>query len=363
MHKKNIKELVDNLEKGNLTDLEKSKLMLWLFHFEKDRDIEVTDEQIAHMQETVWDRLQKSEPPIEKKILWTKWAVAASILVLFVAGMLAYFIKSEKLDVEGIPHEQYVVLTLSNGEQVNIDKKQAAQIISEGGVEVTIDKDGMILYQLSKNPEEKIGMHEISTGRENIKVKLEDGSMVVLNAHSSLSYPNRFTNQNNREVKLKGEGYFEIQRSPNSPFIVLSNNQKVEVLGTKFNVNAYSPKTTVTSLTEGKIKISNGKHSKILYPGEEAYNDGDNLEIKVTNSEHVLSWMDTNFVFSGVKIEAVMNQLETWYDVDISYDKNIGGLFYANISKNKSIDEVLRILSQTNGVKYKIEGRSIKVTE
>lgn len=364
MHKDNIKDIIEKLENGNLSSLEESKLKLWLFQFEKDKDFEITDERLLEVQETVWARLNTPVTKEEKKVFWSKWAVAASVLFLLLAGMLTYFIKSDRVGAEGtVASPNDLIITLSDGEKIKINKHHSGEISSDEGVKVMIDSNGMIIYQLTNTANSKVGNHEISTGRENAKIKLADGSIVILNSQSSLSYPIQFLKESNRQVSLKGEGYFEVASNPNSPFVVLSNKQKIEVIGTKFNVNTYNLNKSITTLAEGKIKISNGKYTKILYPGEEAYNDGDKLEIKESRNDQVLGWMEGNFVFSGLDIESVMKQLELWYNVKISYDKNIDGVFYGNISKQKSIDEVLGILSETNDVKYKIEGRLITITK
>src|SRR5690606_30518516 len=107
------------------------------------------------------------------------------------------------------------------------------------------------------------------------KLSLPDGTNVHLNSESSLTYPTRFTGDK-REVQLEGEAFFEVEKRENQEgknisFIIQTLTQKVEVLGTVFNINAYNGNPVKTTLTEGKVRVTSlSGHSVVLKPGEAA---------------------------------------------------------------------------------------------
>ena len=140
-------------------------------------------------------------------------------------------------------------------------------------------------------------LQTVSTMAETRNVILPDGSSVLLNRHSSLSYPKRFKSDN-REVQLTGEAYFEVSKDQKHPFIVQTEHINVQVLGTHFNVDAYrnNPEVKTTLLT-GSVAVSNKSNSvrMILKPNEIAvYNKvGNKLTRQVTkNAKDEISWRD-----------------------------------------------------------------------
>ena len=105
-----------------------------------------------------------------------------------------------------------------------------------------------------------VGLYTISTLTECKNVKLPDGTEVTLNHFSSLTYPERFRGKH-RKVTLKGEGYFEVSKSKEHPFIVQAEAVKVRVLGTHFNIEAYPGDPEVkTTLFEGSVAVSTASH-------------------------------------------------------------------------------------------------------
>jgi transmembrane sensor len=170
---------------------------------------------------------------------------AALLCVAMALFMLLYVPKHHPLknDDTIIPGGKKAVLTLGNGKTILLDNAFSGQIASEGKVSITQTTDGRIVYQtdddrvFSGNRENNI-MNKISTPKGGeYQIILPDGTKVWLNAASSLTYPVLFTG-NKREVSIDGEAYFEVKKHT-IPFIVNTKNQRIEVLGTKFNVNAY----------------------------------------------------------------------------------------------------------------------------
>jgi len=148
-----------------------------------------------------------------------------------------------------------------------------------------------------------------------------------------------------------------VAHNARQPFKVQTEKQTIEDIGTAFDVNAYTDEpATKTTLIEGSVRVNN----LVLKPNEQT--DGKN--IKTVNTEMITAWKNGRFHFEGDDIQTVMRQLVRWYNIDVTYQgeptKNV---FYAGISRQRNISAVLKLLENTNGVHFKIEGRRVIVIE
>jgi ferric-dicitrate binding protein FerR (iron transport regulator) len=172
-------------------------------------------------------------------------------------------------------------------------------------------------------------------------------------------------------VELNGEGYFEIAGIPRQPFIVVSNHQRIEVLGTMFNVNAYVDEASVkTTLLNGAVRVSavaGDPRSQLisprtLQPGQQSELFGNELKIGEGNPEAALAWKNGKFQFESEDIRTVMRKIARWYDIEVDYDGSMKGKFiYGTISKYQSLEEVLKMLQTTGTASFTISGRKITV--
>lgn len=204
----------------------------------------------------------------------------------------------------------------------------------------------------------------INTARGNLyKLVLSDSSRVWLNSASSLRFPAVFSGTE-RSVELAGEADFEVARNKTMPFRVKVNGMEVEVLGTRFNVNAYTDEGAVeTTLLEGAVKVRNDKGFVLIKPGEQAVTKNNETEIGVSEADldQVMAWQEGFFEFDNTELPVIMRQISRWYDVDIIYkgqtgDKKFGG----RISKSLNLGDVL-ILLEANGVRFTLEGKTLIV--
>src|SRR5690606_14528239 len=131
--------------------------------------------------------------------------------------------------------------------------------------------DGKLVYQKGNAGDSEISYNKITTPRGGqYQLTLADGSRVWLNAASSITFPTLFSG-NDREVNITGEVYFEVAHDAKMPFRVVVNNMEVQVLGTRFNVNAYEGEEAIkTTLLEGSVEVSEGKESVLIKPGEQS---------------------------------------------------------------------------------------------
>ncbi len=188
--------------------------------------------------------------------------------------------------------------------------------------------------------------------------------MVWLNAASSLKFPVKFAGKE-RVVELTGEAYFEVAPEAGKPFIVETVNEKVLVLGTHFNINAYSDEpVAVTTLLEGSIKVQSTQTGKasILKPGQQSLLDASQFTIQAANLEEAVAWKNGYFRFNDERIADIMKKLERWYNIEVIYEgKPSEELFNGKISRFKDISQVLRMLEKTEGIHFKIQGRRVTV--
>lgn len=197
-------------------------------------------------------------------------------------------------------------------------------------------------------------------------VILSDGTKVILNAGTRLSYPTAFVS-GQREVKVSGEAFFEVSHDKEHPFIVNAENVKVKVLGTKFNVKAYDDDDNIeVTLEEGKVGVGlDTKNLISIMPGQQI------KYMKATNSflkkevrlQNYTAWICGKFYFSNYSLEKIAKQLERSFNVRIEIVGNDlkNAAFTGDFVRGENIDQMLRVMTANRPIKYKIEGDQITI--
>lgn len=314
-------------------------------------------------------------PLKSKKVNFRMWMrVAAAAVVLFAITSYWFFDKkdSEKTKVIAVDRKQtpilpggnHAVLTMSDGSIIVLDSMQNGTL--QHGSTTVKKQGGLLIYNAlaSSQSNKKVLYNTLSTPRGGqYQVVLPDGSKVWLNAESSLYFPTAFTG-NQREVTLTGEAYFEVAKNKEKPFSVKVDGMSINVLGTHFNVNAYSDENTIrTSLLEGSVKIIKDNKSKLLKPGYQAVlNKKQNIiDIADVDMSGVMAWKNGLFHFEGADITTIMREIGRWYNVEIVYSGKVPARsFEGKISRDAELSEVLRIL-ELSKVKFSVVGRKIIV--
>lgn len=307
-------------------------------------------------------------------------SVAASLFLLCFAGL--YFYRN-KMDAPSVSTARktihtggkHAILTLASGETIVLNEVKNGRVAVQGNAVVNKTKEGQLLYVPGGNLPDAIAYNTVTTPRGGeYKLTLSDGSRVWLNAGSSIRYPTVFTGDK-RAVEITGEVYLEVAKIKNRPFIVSSKGQQVEVLGTQFNINAYSDEPiTKTTLLEGSVKVSvlqtgmtskapQARHSVLLSPSQQALRSGQQLKVATADIEEVVAWKNGYFRFNNDDIHTVMRKLSRWYDFEFVFDGSLSNEGYnGTISRYKNIHQVLKMLEYSNAVHFKIEGRRVTVT-
>jgi transmembrane sensor len=318
---------------------------------------------------------------LSRKAPWYKY-IAASLIFISLSAAAAYFISGslDKNDALAnskkaiVPGGNAAYLTLTNGKRIALTDMANGTVVKEPGVEITKTNDGQLVYKLSDVDHEKGNNHynTIETPRGGqYQILLPDGSKVWLNASSSLKYPPSFAALKERTVELTGEAYFEVHKDKSRPFIVKNAKQAVEVLGTHFNINAYTDEPEVkTTLIEGAVRVAVLKNDiissdyKMIRPGEQSVLTGSEIKIRAVETDESIAWKNGQFMFSSESIMEIMRKISRWYNVDVDYQGNVSEMkFTGTISRYANVSQVLQMLEMTNKVHFKIKGRIIEVTK
>lgn len=294
------------------------------------------------------------------------WAVASSVALIMGVGM--YYLYHEKqaetpTDIvqsvtSGQQGKNSVLLTLSDGSQVLLDTVKNNRITLQGGTVAKV-ANGVLEYEITGS---EVQYNTISTPKgQQFQLRLSDGTNVWLNAESSIKYPVVFTGKE-RLIRVTGEVYMEVAQNPSIPFRVeTSGGTSVEVLGTSFNVNAYSNEQSVrTTLLTGAVRVAmKGGAYKLLKPGQQALTTTPNRPIQVfddVNAVSVVAWKNGVFDFNDVPLEEAMRQLARWYDIEVVYQQPIPKVqLGGTIKRSLPFTDVLYFLGNV-GLHYKLEG-------
>ncbi|OQP63954.1 hypothetical protein A3860_21255 [Niastella vici] len=308
-----------------------------------------------------------------------RWA-AAAIILFTVAGSTWYIMKSSRSvkqpvavsqNVKIVPGGNKAILTRSDGSQVILDSAANGLISREGNAMVIKLKDGKLAYNASAAADEARPIYNtVSTPRGGqYQITLPDGTGVWLNSASSITFPTQFSG-NERKVKITGEAYFEVtshlSKGIKTKFIVDAEGTSITVLGTHFNVNAYTDEEAIkATLIEGSIKVNKGGLTTMIKPGEQfRYSNGaTNYEVLRPDLEEVLAWKNGKFIFRNTGAITILRQISRWYDVDIHYKGALSGIMFSGgISRKDNIEKLLELLQLDERIRFEIKGREITVS-
>lgn len=309
--------------------------------------------------------------PVHRVHFLRRWGWAAASILVILVGVGAYLLyekkeKNEKSTViaqagEIVPGKQGAILTLQNGSMISLDSIRNGKIELEDGTTAMV-VDGKLIYDENASAEL---YNTMSTPKGRIfQLSLPDGSNVWLNAGSSIRFPTAFKG-NDRVVKITGEAYLEVAKNPKMPFRVeLDKGSTVDVLGTTFNVNAYTNEESVnTTLIDGAVEVSANGRKQRLAPGQQARTTENDIKVVAANIEQVIAWKNGLFDFTGKDIKMVLREIARWYDLDLVYEvEPVAGEIAGKMQMNLALPQVMKILSGLD-IHYKTEGRKLIITK
>jgi ferric-dicitrate binding protein FerR (iron transport regulator) len=263
-----------------------------------------------------------------------------------------------------LPGGNKASLTLADGSVVLLEDMADGTVREENGIR-TSKKDGQIVYEiLNQEGSGEIFYNTIHTpAGGQYHVVLPDGSKVWLNSESSLHFPTAFSGSQ-RIVDLTGEGYFEVSKNTEMPFVVQALKTRVEVMGTHFNVMSHANEgASRTTLLEGSVKVSNGTSNRIIAPGQQAVID-DKIQVKNVDLGEAIAWKNGYFQFESEDLKTILRQLKRWYGIEVENEQKIPDKhFTAFVSRNTNLSQVLKMLEISGELKFEIDGKKISVQE
>jgi len=364
MTKEELVKLLTRYNNGTCTEAEKllvESLHLYSHPIEGMEADELTKEEI-------WQGIEESLPLGRKKRRWPLYGAAATILFLIGFSIMQRVSRAPLT----LPSHQLVdipsggnraTLKLSNGLKIELDSLNSGVSIHSSAL--TYLDGSPVINQSATGHMASATYHELVTPNGGqYQVLLSDGTRVWLNAASSLRFPSEFA-KDCREVEVSGEAYLEIAKDTNRPFRVNTKTQKIQVLGTSFNVQAYPDEQLErTTLITGKIKIESKDFSEIIHPGYCAAITANGGSIQEVDIDEATAWKSGYISFNEQTLESIMRQISRWYNVSVTYqDVNPSLRFGGRVSRYANVSEVLQRLELTEQIRFKIYERRIVVTK
>lgn len=374
--------LIAGYIRGTLTDAEKDELDNWITESDANMELfaELTDENnidaalaerssynseaaIAKLKE----KITTEKPTARRRTIRMMYAVAAAVSILLILFIVArYSNTGEHSKITAAQHDvppgtDKAVLTIAGGKQIVLDSSATGNILAQDGLLVS-DSGALLQYN---GKAAKAEWHTLTTPRGGqYKLQLPDGSLVWLNAESSITFPSLFDG-GERRVQITGEVYLEVAKDALKKFTVIAGRTATEVFGTHFNINTYKENNGIyITLEEGSVSVKDTMNNSniLLKPGTQAVWKNDTFTLnEKADMEEVLAWKNGWFHFREEGVKVIMQQVSRWYNVDVRYEANINDHFNADIERNVSVSKLLELLEATGRVHFDIKDKTIIV--
>lgn len=264
---------------------------------------------------------------------------SAAAAVLLLATGIYLFKRPDKTTSLAVIKKDKVEIQLPDGTSVNLSDS-TGNIRLAGMSASNLNKT--LSLQTDKQAASGWALLNVPAGKD-YKVLLPDGSLVWLNAASSLKFPLTFSG--NREVYVNGEAYFEVAADVAHPFMVHLPNTTVRVLGTAFNVNTYDSLQEKISLLQGKVKVNGPSDSLVLKPGFEVVNTGGQMEAATFEENDVLAWRQGIHLFNNALMPGIVSTVKRMYNVDVNIkDLRAGKPFTGSLDRNQPLTSFWEVL-------------------
>lgn len=314
---------------------------------------------------TSWERISQDCQKRKRLRVLTGIAVAASVVLII--GILGKYYPEDKVlqivNKESIWDKAEVTLILSSGDSLKV-KEMGEMEIQESGIVIRTDSAKIEYLKNEMEELKEVAYNELIVPKSGeFRLRLADGSLIIMNSESRLRYPVEFS-RDQREVYLEGEACFEIAKDTMKSFVVHTIHADVQVLGTLFNISAYEgEESTEVTLVNGKVQVNTGGKNKRLEPGEQLIlgNETANIEIRKVEALNYIAWTHGLFRFDAMPLKQLMMRLERWYDISCEFkDKALENIrFTGGFHRNDDIHFIINMIEEITNVTFKIEGNKV----
>lgn len=312
------------------------------------------------------------------RTLITRMAVAAAVITIIVSGYFLTVPHSDKnndktaiitlknIEViqDVLPANNVVVLTLANGEKIIVDNIHNGQHIANDQA-LPIKEGTSLNYEMpAASATSEITWHTVATPKgKQFRLVLSDGSIVWMNAASSVRYPVAFAGPD-RRIEVTGEVYLDVHKDPDHPFIASVGDVDIQVLGTSFNIKAYHDEDGVTTtLVEGKVNLRKGERSLVMSPNQQVMvpASGPFTMRNGIDTDIITAWKQGIFYFDKADINTILREISRWYDVEVNIEGSLPQKkYWVIINRSSSLSSVLTALKATD-LKFKIDNKRLLV--
>lgn len=372
-----IAGLIQKFLNGQLTEEEQEQLDAWLNSNSQNKKFLESFREAKHIEDDLaifrqldankaWKKLNEKKGKGSRS--FKRWSLGMAASIVFLMGSFILWrvalspLESEnkqvaiskKQDVE--PATSGAVLVLADGTKVSLNDDSTKSLAKNNNL---IGNSNELVVKESDQPIPLQYNLLIVPKASFYKMTLADGTKVWVNALSQLKFPAQFSAKE-RRVILEGEAYFEVTPKRDQPFIVESKGNEIEVLGTHFNINAYSDQIR-TTLSEGRVMVRQNDQRVELHPGEYAASYKDNLIKGKADLAHDLAWHNNEFYFKKETIKNIAHQLSRWYGLDVTFRGNVqlDKEYTGSIERDVKLSQVLEMLSYVSDLKFEVEGKKL----
>lgn len=324
----------------------------------------ITGLEIAQRLQVSMDR----KPGVLRHMRWTRAVAACFALGI---GVSAYYfwhshVNTNRSGAPAVAHTspptEKVWLTLANGRKISLSDAGKGVVAQSSGTSAQLQAKGQLAYTqhaMATRPDTNM----VSTPHgTSFTLTLADGSRVHLNAGSSLRFPVYFA-QDRRDVYLEGEAFFEVNANAIRPFTVHVQEQEIQALGTSFNIKAFDPHSTRSTLLSGAVHVLTPERTLVLHPGQQAYFDGAHFTTRPADTEVVTAWMHGQFAFDNERLGDVLADMQHWYGIELVHGTgNFNRRFTGRIDHYTHIEDALKRLEFTGALRYELTQQHIVIT-
>jgi len=323
--------------------------------------------------------LEKAKKQVLAKVRKRKASSIRSLILKYASaavvafGVVYFYSINEKSEIPVSNtleiSDEVITLQLENGD-IEIINQEGEQVVRDNkGSIVGTQKGTNLVYKKELTTEELVYSTVNVPYGKKLQVELSDGTIVHVNAGSSLKYPVQFNQDQNRQVFVKGEAYFEVTEDKDHPFVVTMNNRNIRVLGTKFNVSSFDDDENIsTVLVEGSVRLysaaenyslANSTALKVGYLA--CWNKSDQqMSLEEVDTRIYTAWINGKMIFKNTSFKSIRKKLERKYNVEIINNNKIldENLYNASFDV-ETIEQVLNTFSENFAINYTIANNQI----
>ncbi len=333
-HPANMRLMIKYLS-GSISEEEKTELNSWLESDQKNKKLFTALKQ-------AWNSQEKIDKKIDLKMAWNRLSQKAGVTLAF---------------------EEYQINTKTPHFRNNRTySKYGSQILRYAAVLLITASVVFMLKNIRQKAPIPAQQEVIVQFGNQSNIILPDGSRVILDAGSKLSFPKNFEG-NTRKVHLYGEAYFEVNHNTAKPFIIYANKGIITVVGTKFNVRAWKFENdeVKVAVAEGTVSLcantTNNKGSVIINKGKMSYLTDSDLKARIpekVNIESHLAWMQRDLILKNTPLEEVLDRLSRWYNLQFELPSHVyNKVKVTGTFKKKSVNHILEAIGLMIHLDYK----------